>query len=437
VDSEIGPKGLFPDPFLGGFCFMTTGSKTDDRSHQVENYYILYPSHTKVSQGFGPEGDIVTKTWSGTDYPKTRPTYEIFRAYSRYYGKTFRHKYRTDKPTRRKTEDHPYSCSIRSSSNKQIHSYNLEFNVIIQENFGLPNWGDGYSNTKMTPWTSNDDLALIGKLREAVAGSDFNMGVFLGEGHEALTMITDSATRIYKALKLVKHGNVVGAAAALGDVHASKRHFKPHKDVASNWLQLQYGWLPLLQDVEGGAQFLGKLLNFPLVATYKVRKKKQLNLQPHEAISPPGFTWRGVGNTKTQLTAYLSEVDPYQLSGLLDPLSVAWELLPYSFVCDWFIPIGSYLSARSLASSLTGTFVTTKTTRTDCFVSGLKDNAVPPNYIGQKFLSQPAYRVVTVKVDRTVSTSLQVPVPSIKTLDKVASWKHCANAVALLTNFAR
>lgn len=30
--------------------------------------------------------------------------------------------------------------------------------------------------------------------------------------------------------------------------------------------------------------------------------------------------------------------------GLLNPLSVAWELMPLSFVADWFLPIGSYLS---------------------------------------------------------------------------------------------
>ena len=31
-------------------------------------------------------------------------------------------------------------------------------------------------------------------------------------------------------------------------------------------------------------------------------------------------------------------------TGLLNPLSVAWELVPYSFVADWFLPVGSYLN---------------------------------------------------------------------------------------------
>jgi hypothetical protein len=29
--------------------------------------------------------------------------------------------------------------------------------------------------------------------------------------------------------------------------------------------------------------------------------------------------------------------------GLLNPAAVAWELLPFSFVVDWFLPVGRYL----------------------------------------------------------------------------------------------
>jgi hypothetical protein len=41
-----------------------------------------------------------------------------------------------------------------------------------------------------------------------------------------------------------------------------------------------------------------------------------------------------------------------------------------------------------------------------------------------------------IVVTRTVSTSLDVPLPSWKPLSQVASWKHCANAVALLVQKA-
>jgi len=127
-------------------------------------------------------------------------------------------------------------------------------------------------------------------------------------------------------------------------------------------------------------------------------------------------------------------VNVAQLSGLTDPASVLWELTPYSFVADWFIPIGNYLAARSLASALTGTFVTTKTRRVFCAYEGLAntDNGI----VRTVYTTPPKGNCALINVTRTVSTSLNVPVPSFKTLDKVASWKHCANAVALLVQKA-
>jgi hypothetical protein len=45
--------------------------------------------------------------------------------------------------------------------------------------------------------------------------------------------------------------------------------------------------------------------------------------------------------------------------GLLDPLSVVWENIPYSFVVDWFIPIGDYLSMLNQIPFLNGRWLIT------------------------------------------------------------------------------
>jgi hypothetical protein len=290
-------------------------------------------------------------------------------------------------------------------------------------------------------WNSNDDIALIGKLREAVAGSDFNMGVFLGEGHQTLKLIASSAIRIRKSLQAIRRLDPCGAVKALGVDAGRTRGFESAardlrrgntpKSASNFWLELQYGWLPLLEDARNSAEMLGKLLNFPLVQTYKVRKKKKLSmydLAPGNYIRE-GNDWQFAGATRGQYIARLKEVDVASLTGLTDPASVVWELVPYSFVADWFIPIGSYLAARGLASSLTGTFIKTIYREERFFCRQLKStNKVSPT----EWQIQPEWFWSKAEVTRTVSTNLSVPLPNFKPLGKVASWKHCANAVALL-----
>jgi hypothetical protein len=49
--------------------------------------------------------------------------------------------------------------------------------------------------------------------------------------------------------------------------------------------------------------------------------------------------------------------DPLQAflaqTGFTNPVNLAWELLPFSFVVDWFLPIGPYLEALSAFDGLT------------------------------------------------------------------------------------
>lgn len=276
-------------------------------------------------------------------------------------------------------------------------------------------------------WDSNDTIRLLGKLREKVAGSDFNFAVFLAEGNESLKMIANAATRIDRSLNALRRGNVQRAWKALSGDRTPKG-LSPRKDAASNWLEMQYGWIPLLKDAEAGAQFLAHLSSGKPEQRSRVRSSKNLQAAPGP-WTPLGYE----AKTTMQITAIYKDVSAIGLSGLLDPLSVVWEKLPYSFVVDWFIPIGNFLSARGLASSLTGTFVTT---RVDKLVySGYSldgsANALRPTWSGGAC----TYRSVSLK--RTVSSSLDVPVPTVKPLSEALSWKRAANAVALLSQRVR
>lgn len=206
------------------------------------------------------------------------------------------------------------------------------------------------------------------------------------------------------------------------------------KEFSSAWLELQYGWLPLLSDAEEGAQFLAHQLNSPLQTTYRTSvTKRAVHSRATQWQKCPGFG-RGTGPGRQfyrrSLIARIKEKDSIpKLLGLTTLESVAWELTPWSFVIDWFIPIGDWLSARGHAQGLTGTFITTdKNSSTALEPYG--DFTIPFSEITpweRNFFENGS-------INRAVSTTLQVPMPVTKPLSKALSWRHCVNAVALLVS---
>jgi hypothetical protein len=124
---------------------------------------------------------------------------------------------------------------------------------------------------------------------------------------------------------------------------------------------------------------------------------------------------------KRGIVAYITENGNSSIAatlGLLDPELVAWELVPFSFVADWFIPIGQWMEARAKASRLTGTFVTSD--KATCLIDQLTIAGVSCSGYGAQ-----------ISFNRSISSTLDVPMPTFKPLTKVASWQHCANALAL------
>lgn len=412
---------------------MTTGNLTTDLMTAVG-----------TSSGAGTVGFYFNKTWSGTDYPTAKPTYIVEKFPARNGSGTYWTSRRSDKPPKRlRSEDHPYTCNVTTYTDS-VFVYRLDTDdpgTEIDEGLFTGTFRNTYGECSASPdWDSNDDLAMISKLHERVQGSTFNAGVFLGEGVKSLKLITNTALTLSRALSSLRRGEWdrldqilrpprKRPAIRVNLQKGTERREAPRgvDSMSTRWLEAQYGWMPLLQDMEGAAQSLAKILNFPMVQRYRVRKKRFFNVlspSPSSAYFPDSH-----GVTRVQLIARVSEVSVPTLVGLTNPLSVAWELVPYSFISDWVYPIGEFLAARSLAQALTGTYVRT---RVDRWSTG-KPQITNPLVVG----AMPAYQRKMVTMTRTVSNSLTVPTPSFKPLEKVASVKHCISALALLQQAAK
>lgn len=191
-----------------------------------------------------------------------------------------------------------------------------------------------------------------------VRDQDVNLGEVWGERHESVNMIRTAAERVRSVGIALRKGDFAGAAQHLGvtlksNLSAKLNTASQSKALANGWLELQYGWLPLLSDVHGAVEGLRKSLNTSTGRSMqRVASSKKLAGADNSYVK----STFGTGGTRTERT-YDVEVKTvlhyrqraYNLPmlsqfGISNPLETYWALTKYSFVVDWFVHISNFLS---------------------------------------------------------------------------------------------
>jgi len=283
--------------------------------------------------------------------------------------------------------------------------------------------GLNYTNVDVIPsrtFPGHKAVQLQNKIVAKVKEHEFSLGKFVAEGRQTVGMTVEAIKTIANALHALKHGDLPSAARALRITdHRSALH---PKDIAGRWLELQYGWLPLLTDVSEACKAYEALTAPPRRDTVKATTVSRVS---YEGSASP-TNWKGHGDDQIirRIIYRMVESVPVARSlGLEDPLGIAWEIIPYSFVLDWFIPIGTYLENLSVIPTLTGKSITTEVRLLNCKA---------------EVLNQTYYKGCTASfsyksVTRTVANGLPLASPSFKSVDEAMSPRHIWNALALAT----
>jgi hypothetical protein len=224
---------------------------------------------------------------------------------------------------------------------------------------------------------------------EALKGqlSSANLAVTIAERQQAMAMIAQRLTQISGFLRNLRKGDISAAARALGyESKQPRRNGKPRdsrlkeyrsaakrgsKNLAGNYLEFHFGWAPLVADIYGATQ----VLSAPIKST-RVRGKG--TTVERIDLTYPGTNLRYKYDIQCgcQLISdvYISNPNLYLTTqlGLTNPAVVAWELVPFSFVVDWFVNVGQFLASFTDFHGLT--LVSPATTyRQDCTYYHMND----------------------------------------------------------------
>lgn len=280
---------------------------------------------------------------------------------------------------------------------------------------------EGWSQSKplLQQWYNpslhyNPTNLALSKMWDEIEKVNANIAVFFAERQSAIDMIANKATKIFLALRDVKRGKPRKAMQRLG---ISGRQPPRSKQASGQWLELQYGWLPLVGDIYNLANldpFAGDIISGRASATTQVKYPNNgvVNCQ-HKCEH--GLTVDCIDPA----LAYASQL------GLTNPATIAWELTPFSFVIDWFLPIGDYIHrlTQDLGFKFRDYYVSNR-------IKYIIDRPPRKAFIGKSGtydISEGCIGVVDI-FTRTTPTS--VPKPNLEFKNPLSPM-HLANAIAL------
>lgn len=253
---------------------------------------------------------------------------------------------------------------------------------------------------------------------------------------ETVNMITHRVGQLANAMFALRKGNWRGMCGALG---IPLRHPRRHLgDVPGVWLEYIYGWKPLIEDCYA-------LINHPFPEPYKICHGRKTMIGTRKGVMGAhgpdqlSLDWTVTSKTSShvrcKITTSGAALAAASQLGVTNPAALAWESLPFSFVVDWFYPVGNYLEMLTATAGLQFSDAT-QTNKSEMTMSG------EYVWIGKSQVhipyAQEAYEIATVSgsisrkrysISRGFAT-MAMPFPRLK---NPVSLTHFANATSLLS----
>jgi hypothetical protein len=162
---------------------------------------------------------------------------------------------------------------------------------------------------------------------------------------QAMTMMGDRLLQLATFAAYLKRRDFRSAAKVLY-VPSNKipNGLKGHaKALGSNWLEFHFGWEPAVKDIYAAIDILQRDVPPAKVkgrGTVKIRTVTRLDAAWFEV-----YEYLTHSTIASEVSVSNPNLWKANQLGLVNPVSVAWELVPFSFVVDWFVNVGDFLNS--------------------------------------------------------------------------------------------
>lgn len=278
---------------------------------------------------------------------------------------------------------------------------------------------DSFNSPAISAACANRAASLI---QQQVRNQEYDFGQTLGELPETLRFIATALEDMIRGYRALRQGNFGKMIRYLP--------VKPRRAVKSAsqaYVAYQYGIKPLISDVQAAAKGVETLIANAYGRAYvNVKDTEYGPPEVYRIANSDGYV-KGefIRGRKIELFFRIANPELYALDryGLLNPYALAWELLPLSFVLDWFVHVGSFLQAFTTPLAI-------------AFDSGYQtdylSNIYECRWIGDAVAYRglwPGMQIRHRSMRRTLLVSFPIPLPY---LDLGLNWSQLVSLAALV-----